>query len=136
MGEIPESVSGSARGRCHPEDSRSDALGLLSVCDCPGAEILLRRALAVEAQHVGMEGEHLRPKRFSTNAAEVDCRVCSGLTLDEVSEPDAEIGEKLGFARSELSGRQTQVEERAPELVAGAGIVVLELSAFQRRCRR
>src|SRR5665648_809802 len=49
------------------------------------------------------------------------------LALDDVREANAEVEEHLGLARCELPGRQTQLEDGAPELVAGAGVVLLEL---------
>jgi len=56
------------------------------------------------------------------------------LARDQVGEADAEVEKQASLTRRELAGRQAQLRERAPELVAGTGVVVLELGrAADRR---
>ena len=61
------------------------------------------------------------------HAGECDLLIGTGLSLHDIRQADAERQQELVLEWRELPGREAYLRQRAPELVARTGVVLLQL---------
>jgi hypothetical protein len=87
------------------------------------AEHCARRVLAGEGKHGGCVGFDLGQQAGNVEGIPGQLIVITDMTLGQVGQADAESGQQGKFLGCQQSRREPSLEQRAPEHVAGVGVV-------------
>lgn len=126
-GDIPRAIGRTAR-RWRDEQRGAADVTVDAVFDAGRSEKLLRRALAVEAKIPGLVDHDLHTKRHDVRDGERHVTVAARVVLDKISEADPKRQKLLGLVGTKFGRSETDLMERAPEAITGAGVVLAQLS--------